>query len=348
MTTAALKLDRVRRAYGAVLAVDDVTLEATKGEFLTLLGPSGSGKTSTLRLIGGFEPVDDGEIWINGARAEHLPPYKRDTATIFQSGALFTHMTVVENLAFGLRMRRVPRAEADQRIKEVLDVVRLGGFEERYPEQLSGGQRQRVALARSLIVRPTVLLFDEPLSALDLSLRVQLRAEIKRLHDDLGFSAIYVTHDQGEAMAMSDRVAVMNKGRIEQIGHPETIFNAASNEFVHTFVGESSCLSVLVDSGAIRDSGGLPLDLTLADPLAEGAHRIYLRPTHIRLGSAARNMPNKLSATLSFVEFLGETRRFHLRAGTSELIADQTDMPEVGPGEPLEIGWESSVMRVFR
>jgi ABC-type sugar transport system ATPase subunit len=149
-------------------------------------------------------------------------------------------------------------------------------------------------------------------------------------------------------MAMSDRVAVMNKGRIEQIDRPETIFNAASNEFVHTFVGESSCLSVLVGSGAIRDSGGIPLDLTLADPLAEGAHRIYLRPTHIRLGSAARNMPNKLSATLSFVEFLGETRRFHLRAGTSELIADQTDMPEVGPGESLEIGWESSVMRVFR
>ncbi len=348
MTATALKLDRIRRNYGSVVAVDDVTLAVAKGEFVTLLGPSGSGKTSTLRLIGGFEPADAGEIWIGGTRAEHLPPYKRDTATIFQSGALFPHMTVVENLAFGLRMRRIPKPESDRRIKEVLDVVRLGGFEDRYPEQLSGGQRQRVALARSLVVQPAVLLFDEPLSALDLSLRVQLRAEIKRLHDEIGFSAIYVTHDQGEAMAMSDRVAVMNKGRIEQIDRPAIVFNKAANEFVHTFIGENSCLPVSVENGSIRGAEGEPLALTLADALENGSYRLYLRPSHIHLGKAALGMPNRLSATLSFVEFLGETHRFHLRAGAAELIADRAGGLDVGPGACVEIGWQSSAMRVFR
>ncbi len=240
MTTApALELDHIRRTYGQVIAVDDVSLTVAKGEFLTLLGPSGSGKTSTLRLIGGFERPDSGEIRINGRRVDHLPPYARDTATIFQSGALFPHKTVAENVVYGLKMHKVDKAESEKRVRDALTMVRLTGFEERYPAQLSGGQKQRVALARSMALRPAILLFDEPLSALDLSLRLQLRAEIKRLHDELGFSAIYVTHDQSEAMAMSSRVAVMNKGHIVQIDKPDVIFHAPKSEFVFTFIGES-------------------------------------------------------------------------------------------------------------
>jgi ABC-type Fe3+/spermidine/putrescine transport system ATPase subunit len=235
---AALDLESVRRTFGTVVAVDDISLAVARGEFVTLLGPSGSGKTSTLRLIGGFEELDAGAIRINGERIDHLPPYQRDTATIFQSGALFPHKTVAENVSYGLRMRKFPKLEMEERIRRYLDIVRLKGLEDRYPGQLSGGQKQRVALARSLVVRPAILLFDEPLSALDLSLRLQLRAEIKRLHDELAFSAIYVTHDQSEAMAMSTRVAVMNRGRIEQIDSPERVFHEPANEFVYTFIGE--------------------------------------------------------------------------------------------------------------
>lgn len=182
----ALELDSIRRRFGSVVAVDDVSLDVAKGEFVTLLGPSGSGKTSTLRLVGGFEKLDGGSIRIDGRQVDHLPAYERDTATIFQSGALFPHNTVAENVAYGLRMRKVPAAEMAARVGEALAIVRLGGYEDRYPAQLSGGQKQRVALARSMAVRPAILLFDEPLSALDLSLRLQLRAEIKRLHDELG------------------------------------------------------------------------------------------------------------------------------------------------------------------
>ena len=227
---AALELSNARRAFGKVVAVDNVSLTLEKGEFVTLLGPSGSGKTSTLRLIGGFEELDSGSISINGERIDHLPPYHRDTATIFQSGALFPHKTVAENVAFGLRMRKLPKPEIEKRVTQVLETVRLQGYQTRFPSQLSGGQKQRVALARSLAVRPAILLFDEPLSALDLSLRLQLRAEIKRLHDEFKFTAVYVTHDQGEAMAMSSRVAIMNKGRIEQIGPPTEIFQKPSSE----------------------------------------------------------------------------------------------------------------------
>jgi ABC-type Fe3+/spermidine/putrescine transport system ATPase subunit len=219
-TAPALELHHIRRTYGQVTAVDDVSLTVAKGEFLTLLGPSGSGKTSTLRLIGGFERPDSGEIRINGRRVDHLPPYARDTATIFQSGALFPHKTVAENVVYGLKMHKVDKGESDKRVKDALAMVRLTGFEERYPAQLSGGQKQRVALARSMALRPAILLFDEPLSALDLSLRLQLRAEIKRLHDELGFSAIYGNvepcrgHEQGAYR--SDRQAGCDLPRAQE------------------------------------------------------------------------------------------------------------------------------------
>ncbi|WP_313524605.1 ABC transporter ATP-binding protein [Shinella sp.] len=343
----ALELDRLHRAYAAVVAVDDVTLSLAKGEFLTLLGPSGSGKTTTLRMIGGFEAPDGGEIRINGAPAQHLPPYLRDTATIFQSGALFPHKTVADNIAFGLRMRGVPRDEIARRIAESLDVVRLTGKEDRYPEQLSGGQRQRVALARSLAVRPSVLLFDEPLSALDLSLRLQLRAEIRRLHQQIGFSAVYVTHDQDEAMALSDRVAVMNRGRIEQIDRPDVVYGAASTEFVHGFVGESSCLDIIADAEGYRDGGRVPLPLALAERLPPGSHRLYLRPARLRIGPDADAAPNRLQMRVDTVEYLGDSWRYHLAAGSVALVADHHADLGFGPGADVTLGWEAAAMRIF-
>ena len=345
---AALELDRLRKTYGAVVAVDDVSLTLAKGEFVTLLGPSGSGKTSTLRLIGGFEAADAGEIRINGERADKLPPYLRDTATIFQSGALFPHKTVAENIAFGLRMRQVPCEDISKRIDDVLSIVRLKGMGARYPDQLSGGQKQRVALARSLVVRPAVLLFDEPLSALDLSLRLQLRAEIRKLHEEIGFSAIYVTHDQGEAMALSDRVAVMNHGRIEQIDSPDIVFNAAATEFVHSFVGESACLPVVAgDGGGYRDTDGAPLGLTLATPLPLGPHRIYLRPSRLLLGPAAVDAPNRLATRVETVEYLGNLWRHHLVMGATRLVADHASDLGLHPGSEVTVGWDTTAMRVF-
>lgn len=343
----ALSLEGIRRTFGPVVAVDNVSLDMTAGEFVTLLGPSGSGKTSTLRLIGGFEKLDAGSIRIKGERIDHLPPYQRDTATIFQSGALFPHKTVAENVAYGLRMRKVPKAEIAARVKETLDVVQLQGFAERYPSQLSGGQKQRVALARSLAVRPAILLFDEPLSALDLSLRLQLRAEIKRLHDELKFSAVYVTHDQGEAMAMSSRVAVMNCGRIEQIDRPDIIFHKPANEFVYNFIGESCCMPVTFKSGAAADKTGAPLDLALAQPLADGQWRLCVRPSRYRLGGEASSLPNRLSARVHFVEFLGDTYRYHLKAGALEIFADHTGASGLEPGAMVSVGWRSEDMQAF-
>lgn len=344
----ALELKNVVRRFGSVVAVNDVSLTVGKGEFVTLLGPSGSGKTSTLRLIGGFEELDGGSIRLNGERIDHLPAYQRDTATIFQSGALFPHKTVAENVAYGLRMRKVAKDEMTKRIAESLDTVRLTGLENRYPAQLSGGQKQRVALARSLAVRPAFLLFDEPLSALDLSLRLQLRAEIKRLHDELKFSAIYVTHDQGEAMAMSSRVAVMNAGSIEQIDTPETVFHSPSSEFVYTFIGESCCLPVRVTASAIQDKNGEEVGLVLAHRPGEGDCRIYVRPSRLRLVGDATSLPNRLRARIHFIEFLGDVYRYHLKSGALELAADHAGAIGRNVGDTIDIGWRNEDMRIFR
>ena len=347
MTIAALDLQDVRRTYGPVVAVDNVSLSVAKGEFVTLLGPSGSGKTSTLRLVGGFDQLNGGAIRINGERIDHLPAYQRDTATIFQSGALFPHKTVAENVAFGLRMRKIAAAEITDRVKQYLDIVRLSGFSDRYPAQLSGGQKQRVALARSLAVRPAILLFDEPLSALDLSLRLQLRAEIKKLHDQLQFSAIYVTHDQGEAMAMSSRVAVMRNGAIEQIDTPEKIFHHPANEFVYTFIGESCCLAVSLGPHP-TDSAGEKIDLVLEGIHAPGNARLYIRPSRLRFGTDAASLPNRLKARVEFVEFLGDLNRYHLRAGGLEMFADDAGVARHRAGDDVDVGWLTHDMQVFR
>jgi len=233
----ALRLAGITKRYGGVTAVEGVDLEVREGEFLTLLGPSGCGKTTTLGLIAGFFPPSAGEIYLKGRPVAGLPPFKRDIGVVFQDYALFPHMSAGDNVAFGLKMRNLDRAEIDQRVKEALDLVQLRGLADRRPLELSGGQRQRVALARALVIRPAVLLLDEPLSNLDLKLREEMRVEIAGLQRRLGITTVFVTHDQGEALVMSDRIAVMNAGRIEQLGRPAEIYEQPASRFVAEFIG---------------------------------------------------------------------------------------------------------------
>jgi putative spermidine/putrescine transport system ATP-binding protein len=241
-TVADVRLVELRKTYGPVVAVDRIDLEIRAGEFFTLLGPSGSGKTTTLRLIAGFEDPDRGRVELGGRDVTGLPPYDREVNTVFQDYALFPHLSVAKNVEYGLRIRKVPKAERAKRRDEALEMVRLGGYGARKPGELSGGQRQRVALARAIVNRPRVLLLDEPLGALDLKLREQMQLELKGIQGDVGITFIYVTHDQDEALTMSDRIAVFNQGRIEQVGTPEEVYERPASHFVTGFVGVSNVL----------------------------------------------------------------------------------------------------------
>src|SRR5881275_1856992 len=240
---AAVRLEGVRKSYGDVVAVDGVDLEIQAGEFFTLLGPSGSGKTTTLRLIAGFERPDEGRIELGGADVSDRPPYARDVNTVFQDYALFPHMTVAANVAYGLRVKGVAKSERNARVEDILRRMRLPGLGGRKPSQLSGGQRQRVALARALVNRPQVLLLDEPLGALDLKLREEMQLELKAIQQEVGITFIYVTHDQEEALTMSDRLAVFSQGRIEQVGSPADVYERPATAFVAGFVGTSNLLT---------------------------------------------------------------------------------------------------------
>ena len=237
-----VRLDRVTKQFGDTVVVDALSLDIEEGEFFSMLGPSGCGKTTTLRMIGGFEEPSIGTVYLGGRDVTDLPPYRRDVNTVFQSYALFPHLDVFENVAFGLRRKKVDKADIDRRVREAMALVDLGGFEKRKPGQMSGGQQQRVALARALVNRPKVLLLDEPLGALDLKLRRQMQLELKTIQQEVGITFIYVTHDQEEAMTMSDRFAVMRFGKIEQIGAPEIVYESPATEFVAGFLGASNML----------------------------------------------------------------------------------------------------------
>ncbi|HYV01071.1 MAG TPA: spermidine/putrescine ABC transporter ATP-binding protein, partial [Actinomycetota bacterium] len=237
-----IRLDRVTKLFGDTVAVNDLSLDIEEGEFFSMLGPSGCGKTTTLRMIGGFDDPTRGTIYLGGRDVTDLPPYRRDVNTVFQSYALFPHFNVFENVAFGLRRKKVDRSEIERRVKESLELVDLVGFDRRKPGQMSGGQQQRVALARALVNRPKVLLLDEPLGALDLKLRKQMQLELKRIQEEVGITFIYVTHDQEEAMTMSNRLAVMRHGKAEQIGPPEDVYENPQTEFVASFLGASNLL----------------------------------------------------------------------------------------------------------
>jgi len=270
----AVRLESVVKRYGDVLAVDGIDLDVRDGEFFSMLGPSGSGKTTTLRMIAGFETPTAGRVLLHGTDVTTTPPFDRDVNTVFQDYALFPHMTVADNVAYGLMVRKVPKPERIARVTEALRMVRLPGYEARKPSQLSGGQRQRVALARSLVNRPRVLLLDEPLGALDLKLREEMQIELKAIQQQVGITFIYVTHDQQEALTMSDRLAVFNNGRIEQIGAPADVYERPATRFVAGFVGTSNLLSGPVAEAIIGRAGTYtvrPEKIRIAEPSAEVA-----------------------------------------------------------------------------
>jgi ABC-type Fe3+/spermidine/putrescine transport system ATPase subunit len=306
MAEQALAIRGVRKSFGAVQALRGVSLDVARGEFVSFLGPSGCGKTTLLRIIAGFETPTAGEVDIGGAAIDHLPPYRRPVGIVFQNLALFPHLSVAGNLGFGLAVRRESAAEIRRKVEDVLTLVELQGFAERRMHQLSGGQRQRVALARALIMQPGVLLLDEPLSALDLKLRRQLQGELKRLQRRTGTTFVFVTHDQEEAMAMSDRVAVFRDGLIDQVGSPEEIYRRPLTRFVAEFVGETNIIEMRAAEGMARlvNLGGVAVPLP---PGLPGEAVLSLRPESVTL--LPPGSPGAIAATVTDLEFGGMTLR---------------------------------------
>ena len=332
-----IDLRNVTKRFGAFTAVDDITLQIQAGEFLTLLGPSGCGKTTLLRMLSGFETPDVGSIHIAGEEVTHLAPYRRNVNQVFQSYALFPHLSVRENIGFGLRMQKVSDVESRRRVAEVIDLVALGGFEDRMPHQLSGGQRQRVALARAIVPRPAVLLLDEPLSALDAKLRHQMQIELKRLQKHLGMTFVFVTHDQEEALTMSDRIAVFNQGRLEQLGTATDIYHQPRTAFVADFIGEANLLEAELLSrdgatGLIRLDGGLEVRVPLsAWPLDEPRAILSVRPEKVCISSApVEGALNSFEATITEEIFQGAIDHLVVRtdAGTvfNAVVANESAM----------------------
>ncbi len=313
-----VELRGVTKRFGAFTAVDDVSLQIRAAEFLTLLGPSGSGKTTILRMIAGFETPSAGTVHLAAQDVTRLPPYRRDVNQVFQSYALFPHLTVAENIAFGLKMKKIPGSQLAGRVRRGVELVALGGLETRKPSELSGGQQQRVALARALVCEPRVLLLDEPLSALDARLRQQMQLELKSLQRRLGITFLLVTHDQQEAITMSDRIAVIHRGRIEQIGDAPAIYREPRTRFVASFIGEANILpATIVSSSRIRLGGNLEFTLA-ADALPAGGGSVWvsIRPENIHLQKQRPAVSeNVFEATICEEIFKGATRRLTLRTG---------------------------------
>ena len=334
-----VEVERLLKRYGDTIAVDQVSLETRREEFLTLLGPSGCGKTTILRCIAGFVRPDAGRVRIGSKDVTEVPPYRREIGMVFQSYALFPHLTVFENVAFGLRVRRLPRLEIAPRVHRALDLVKLVGLAGRLPRQLSGGQQQRVALARALVYEPRVLLLDEPLSNLDAKLRVEMRAEIRAIQRRLGLTAIYVTHDQEEALSVSDRVAVMRSGRIEQMDTPATVYDRPANAFVAGFVGVSNLLPgevVSSDGGTTVARLGGGLDVRAAG-VSVGAGRpvwIMARPETIRIEREGR--AGRLMGKVGGVTLLGSVVRVGVELPPG--IAVVVDVPNAGASPPVAEG----------
>ncbi|BDT69580.1 maltose/maltodextrin import ATP-binding protein MalK [Comamonadaceae bacterium OS-1] len=307
----------LRKSYEAVDVIKGVDLDVRDGEFMVFVGPSGCGKSTTLRMIAGLESITGGEISIDGVRANDLRPADRGAAMVFQSYALYPHMTVAENMGFSLKMAGVSKAERTQMVGRSAEVLRITDLLQRFPKELSGGQRQRVAIGRAIVRKPKVFLFDEPLSNLDAALRVNMRIELSRLHKELGTTMIYVTHDQVEAMTMGDRIAVFNKGIVEQLGAPMDLYNRPANEFVATFLGAPRIN--LVDRPAANDtrSAHHALWQVLAGSQSPGTQRVGLRPEHLHVAAAGQGVP----ASVVLAEHLGDTSILHLRVdGVAELL----------------------------
>jgi spermidine/putrescine transport system ATP-binding protein len=350
-----IRFEAVTKRFGEATAVDDLTLEIPRGSFFALLGPSGCGKTTTLRMIGGFEEPTAGRVYLGGNEVTQLPPYKRDVNTVFQSYALFPHLSVERNVAFGLERKKVDRGEVRTRVADMLELVQLEGFAKRKPAQLSGGQQQRVALARALVNRPRALLLDEPLGALDLRLRKQLQIELKRIQQDVGITFVHVTHDQEEAMTMADTIAVMSDGRIEQAGGAAELYETPRTEFVAGFLGVSN----LVDAQIRASANGLATaethdGATLRVPTARsgghgGAVRVGVRPEKVTLSPAGHSVPdgaNVLRGTVVVASFLGVSIQYVVRAAGGEELTvfaqnlDGAEPESLGPGREVQLAWD--------
>lgn len=335
MKTGGIALHNLRKGYGGATAVDDVSLSVPPGEFLSLLGPSGSGKTTTLMMIAGFEMPDSGLVLLDDKDITRMPPHRRELGVIFQNYALFPHMTVADNVAYPLRMRRLAKAEVESRVRRVLDQVHLGALASRYPHQMSGGQQQRVAIARALVFDPPVLLLDEPLGALDKKLRQHLRNEIKTLHKEVGKTMIYVTHDQDEALAMSDRVAVMHEGRIRQVSAPQDIYRRPADLFVASFVGEVNLIPAKLKSGIAHGPGG---EILLAARWANEDRdaTLCVRPEHLRLQISSNESSGGIQGRIVDQTFVGDATIFEFRSDSGLQLTSKVlnitakAMPNIG------------------
>jgi spermidine/putrescine transport system ATP-binding protein len=349
---AAISIRGVSRRFGDAIAVNNLQLDLAPGEFFALLGPSGCGKTTTLRMVGGFELPSTGTIYLGGKDVTSLPPYKRDVNTVFQSYALFPHLTVLDNVTFGLRRRGVAKAEAVRRAREYLELVGLAGFDRRRPAQLSGGQQQRVALARSLVNHPKVLLLDEPMGALDAQIRKTMQIELKRIQREVGITFLYVTHDQAEAMAMADRLGVMNAGRLEDLGVPEQVYDRPATEFVAEFLGACNVLPVTSTGGLLTLPDGTAVSVEQpegAEAPAGPGWKLGIRPEKLELtplpDGASTTGANRTTATVTEAVYLGASTEAHLTTSWgAQLQAFRQNAGSAGlrPGDQVQISWEPS------
>jgi spermidine/putrescine transport system ATP-binding protein len=353
-TDADIHLESVTKRFGEMTAVDDLTLSIPRGAFYALLGPSGCGKTTTLRMIGGFEDPTQGRVYLGGDEVTQLPPYKRDVNTVFQSYALFPHLSVEKNVAFGLERKKVGRSDVQSRVDEALEMVQLGRYGKRKPSQLSGGQQQRVALARALVNRPRALLLDEPLGALDLRLRKQLQLQLKQIQQEVGVTFVHVTHDQEEAMSMADTIAVMNEGRIEQAGGAADLYERPRTEFVANFLGVSNLVDAQLRASQnghsaveTHDGATLHVPSDRIGPHGSDAVRIGVRPEKVRLSPAGTEVSgNVLRGTVVVASFLGVSIQYVVRAAGGEELTvfaqnlDGAEPESLGPGREVQLSWD--------
>ncbi len=344
---ARLEVRGLSKAFGGGRVVDDLSFVVDGGTFLTLLGPSGSGKTTTLRMIAGFEEPTAGEIRVGDAPITDRPPYTRNIGVVFQQYALFPHLTVFQNVAYPLQMRRTPRGDIAERVSRALGLVRLEGLAGRYPRQLSGGQQQRVALARAIVFEPPVLLMDEPLGALDKRLREDMQVEIRHLQRELGITTVSVTHDQVEALVMSDVIAVLDGGRLQQIGPPLEVYRRPANQFVADFIGESNLLSGTVETagGETVFTTGKGLRVTIAPGAGtSGPSHLVVRPEYVRLGPAAAGLVNRYPAEVLELLYVGDLVKYRLLLDQRDEVIAKTLAPSVDQpwkrGQQLTAGWD--------
>jgi ABC-type Fe3+/spermidine/putrescine transport system ATPase subunit len=336
-----LRLLNVSKVYEGTdtPAIDRINIDIQEGEFFSILGPSGSGKTTTLRVIAGFELPTSGSVYLGGEDVTYRPSNKRDVNTVFQNYALFPHMTVSENVAYPLKMRRIDKAEIHSRVSEILEKVEMGAYGHRKPNQLSGGQRQRVALARALVGHPRVLLLDEPLGALDLKLRETMLVVLRSLQREVGVTFVYITHDQGEALGMSDRIAVMNhKGIVEQIAPPDDLYRNPSSDFVARFIGKTNLIDCTREAGGYLTAGSLRIIKTDDEGTAQNA-LLSLRPEDIIVGPDAFKLANSFGATIEEILFLGHEKELVTRVGDQVLVVRVSGQQWANRGDQIQLGW---------